>query len=139
MGERLTTPQAEKRTGATRWALMRAHKAGTLRGERDNRGRWQWDADELDRWTAQRPEPDTAQQPPQEPQDRAEVERLRADVLEARERAARAEGERDGLREALTDARSRAEAAEQRAAVAESETARLREATERRRGWWPFR
>lgn len=134
MGERLTTSQAERHTGATRWALIRAHKAGALRGERDNRGRWQWDTDELDRWMAERPEPQTAPEPQQ---DRQEVEHLRADIMEARERAARAEGERDGLREALTDARSRAEAAEQRAAAAERETARLLEATGR--GWrWPW-
>lgn len=134
MGERLNTPQAERHTGATRWALIRAQKAGTLRGERDNRGRWQWDTHELDRWMAKRPEPQTA---PELPQNQQEVERLRADLMEARERAARAEGERDGLREALTDARVRAEAAEQRATAAEGETARLREATGR--GWrWPW-
>lgn len=134
MGERLTTPQAERHTEATRWALIRAHKAGTLRGERDNRGRWQWDTDELDRWMAERPAPQTAPEPLQNQQ---EMEQLRADLMEARERAARAEGERDGLREALKDARSRAEAAEQKAATAESETARMREAAGR--GWrWPW-
>lgn len=134
MGERLTTAQAEKRTGATRWAILRAHKAGSLRGERDNKGRWIWDADELDRWNEGRDQPEAAPVAPQEPQ---ELARLRAEVLEARERAARAEGERDGLREALTDARGRAEAAERRAAAAESEIARLREAAGRR--WrWPW-
>lgn len=134
MGERLTTAQAEKRTGASRWAILRAHKAGALRGERDNRGRWAWNADELDRWNESRDQPEAAPTAPQEPQ---EVARLRVEVLEARERAARAEGERDGLREALTEARGRAEAAERRAAAAESEAARLREASGRR--WrWPW-
>lgn len=134
MGERLTTAQAEKRTGASRWAILRAHKAGALRGERDNRGRWVWDADELDRWNESREQPEAAPAAPQDPQ---ELGRLRAEVLEARERAARAEGERDGLREALTEARGRAEAAERRAAAAESEAARLREAGGRR--WrWPW-
>lgn len=134
MGERLTTAQAEKRTGASRWAILRAHKAGSLRGERDNKGRWIWDADELDRWNEGRDQPEAAPTAPQEPQ---EVARLRVEVLEARERAARAEGERDGLREALTEARGRAEAAERRAAAAESEAARLREASGRR--WrWPW-
>ena len=133
MSERLTTAQAEKRTGASRWAILRAHKAGALQGERDNRGRWVWDADELDRWNEGREHPEAAPAP-QEPQ---EVERLRSDLMEARERAARAEGERDGLREALTDARGRAEAAERRAAAAESETARMQAAAGRR--WrWPW-
>lgn len=128
MGERLTTAQAEKRTGASRWALMRAHKSGVLPGERDNRGRWMWDADALDRWNEGR---DTERTPavPQEP---AELPRLRAELLEARERAARAEGERDGLREALSEARSRAATAEQRAATAE-------EAARQVQGWrWPW-
>lgn len=127
MGQRLTTPEAEKRTGATRWALLRAHKAGALRAERDNKGRWIWDSDALDAWAAQRPEPENKAEP--EP----EAPALWVELAEARERAARAEGERDGLRVALTQAEKRAESAE-------AETARLREAAERRgRGWWPFR
>ena len=135
MSGRLTTPQAEKRTGASRWALLRAQKAGTLRGERDNRGRWVWDADDLDRWNENRDQtPPTAQ----DPADQQGLEKLRAELMKARERAAWAEGERDGLREALTEARGRAEAAEQRATAAETETARLREAAERRGPWWRF-
>ena len=134
MGERLTTAQAEKRTGASRWAILRAHRAGSLHGERDNRGRWAWNADELDRWNEGREQPEAAPIASQEPQ---ELARLRAEVLEARERAARAEGERDGLREALTEARGRAEVAERRAATAENEAARLQEASGRR--WrWPW-
>lgn len=135
MGERLTTAQAEKRTGASRWSILRAHKAGALRGERDNRGRWVWDADDLDRWNENRDQ--TAPAAPG-PQDQEPLEKLRAELMEARERAARAEGERDGLREALTEARGRAEAAEQRAMAAETETARMREAAERRGPWWRF-
>lgn len=128
MGERLTTAQAEKRTGATRWSIMRAHKAGALAGERDNRGRWIWDADALDAWNEAR---DT-EHAPAAPQEPAELTRLRAELLEARERAARAEGERDGLREALIEARSRAATAEQRAARAE-------EAARQVKGWrWPW-
>ena len=52
-------------------------------------------------------------------------------MAEARERAGRAEGERDGLREALTAERARADAAEANAE-------RWREAAEKRRKWWPF-
>ena len=126
MGERLTTPEAEKRTGATRWAILRAHKAGDLRGERDNKGRWVWDSDALDAWATKRPEQEKkAEAAPEAPN-------LWPELSEARERAARAEGERDGLRVALTQAEKRAESAE-------AETARLREAAERRGRWWPFR
>lgn len=129
MGERLTTAQAEKRTGATRWAIMRAHKAGSLAGERDNRGRWVWDSEALDRWNENRDTQSATAPPPEH----AELPRLRAELLEARERAARAEGERDGLREALNEARTRATAAEQRARAAE-ETARQVQ------GWrWPWK
>jgi hypothetical protein len=126
MGERLTTPEAEKRTGATRWAILRAHKGGALRGERDNRGRWMWDSDALDAWTAKRPEPENKAEP------QAEAPALWVELSEAKERAARAEGERDGLRVALTQAEKRAESAEM-------ETARLREEAGRRGRWWPFR
>ena len=127
MGDRLTTPEAEKRTGATRWALLRAHKTGALRAERDNKGKWIWDGDALDAWAAKRPEPENKAEPEAAPP------ALWLELSDAKERAARAEGERDGLRVALTQAEKRAESAE-------AETARLREAAERRgRGWWPFR
>lgn len=123
MGERLTTVQAEARTGATRWAIIRAHNAGHLRGERDNRGRWKWDSDELDAWAVKRPSP----QEPEEKKDEAQPPALWEALAEARERAARAEGEAEGLRLALGQAEKRAEAAEER----------LREAQARRR-WFPW-
>jgi len=138
MGERLTTAQAERRSGASRWALARARKAGDLWAEQDNRGRWCWDGDALDRWAALRPvEPLPIEAAPKPAETRPEaqaVEGIAAALMEARERAARAEGERDGLRVALDQANARATAAEARAVAAESETARLREAAERR-GW----
>jgi hypothetical protein len=127
MGDRLTTPEAERRTGATRWALLRAAKAGALRAERDNKGRWIWDGDALDAWAAKRPEPENKAEPA------PEAPALWVELSDAKERAARAEGEREGLRVALTQAEKRAESAE-------AETARLREAAERRGRWgWPFR
>lgn len=131
MGERLTTPKAEKHTGVSRWALLRAQKSGALAGQRDNKGRWIWDTDDLDAWLAQRPKGETLPEQQQEP---AHTSKL----AEARERAAAAEGEAKGLRIAVEQAEKRAEAAERRAENAEAETARLREAAERRRGWWPF-
>lgn len=118
MGERLTTPQAERATGATRWALLRAQKAGALRGTRDNRGRWVWDSDDLATWIGSRP---TAEGPPP---DGGGALAMMA------ERAARAEGLAEGLREALAQAERRAERAEE-------EAARWRDEARRRR-WWPW-
>lgn len=121
MGDRLSTPQAERRTGATRWALLRAHKAGALQAQRDNRGRWWWDSDDLTAWLTTREQPD----PPPAPVEAAD--RFAALV----ERAARAEGVAEGLRAALMHAESRAERAE-------AEAERWREQARQRRRWWPW-
>ena len=51
---RLTTAQAETRTGASRFALSRAAKAGELHPIRDNRGGLLWDPAELDAWAHER-------------------------------------------------------------------------------------
>lgn len=119
MGERLTTPQAERATGATRWTLLRAQQAGTLRGTRDNRGRWVWDSDDLAAWTASRPSGDNP------------APTGAGTVAIMAERAARAEGLAEGLRQALAQAETRAERAE-------AEAERWREEARRRRSWWPW-
>lgn len=124
---KLTTREAVDRAGVSRYALMRAKKAGGLWAERDNKGGLLWDAEALDAWRAQHqadsPQPGTGPSPDQAA--------AWARYQEAAERAARAEGERDGLREALTAERARA-------AAAEAEAARWREEATRRRRWWPW-
>lgn len=122
---KLNTRQAMDRAGVSRHALMRAKRAGELWAEKDNQGGLLWDADALDRWKADRPQAAAPTPAPIAAPDVWEA------VSVARERAARAEGERDGLRLALAAEKARADAAE---ASAE----RWREAAEKRRRWWPF-
>jgi hypothetical protein len=129
--EKLTTKQAMERAGnISRHALMRAKKKGQLFAEADNQGNLLWDAAALDRWAKERPEPST---PPKARTTTAEgpAPELWTMLADARERAARAEGERDGLREALTAERARTTATEANAE-------RWREMAEKRRRWWPF-
>jgi regulator of protease activity HflC (stomatin/prohibitin superfamily) len=123
--ERLTTKEAMERAGVSRHALMRAKKKSELWAETDNKGGLLWDSDALDRWAAERPEAITAITEKQTAPQGWEA------VAEARERAAKAEGEVIGLRVALDAAKARAEAAEANAD-------RWRQAAEKRRSWWPF-
>lgn len=154
--ERLTTKQAQARAGVSRHVLMRAKKGGQLWAENDNKGVLLWDSEALDRWSAARP--DTSKQPnsdeEKEPPQVAELDMLgalkmaleRADKLsdEARaltERAARAEGERDGLRETLAAEKARAEQALQtaehwRAVAVEFRKAADRAAVQKKRFWF---
>lgn len=131
--EKLTTKQAQDRAGVSRHALMRAKKKGLLFAETDNQGNLLWDSEALDRWATERPEPSA---PPKEEAKPEQEEKAAPELwgllADARERAARAEGERDGLREALTAERART-------AAAEANAERWREAAEKRRKWWPFR
>ena len=129
--EKLTTKQAQERAGGiSRHALMRAKKKGQLFAEADNQGNLLWDSDALDRWAKERPQPATPPKTPTAPAEGPAPE-LWTMLADARERAARAEGERDGLREALTAERARTTAAEANAE-------RWREMAEKRRRWWPF-
>lgn len=118
---KLTTRQAQERAGVSRHALMRAKKKGLLWAETDNQGNLLWDGDALDKWAMERPESAPLTPSADHSPELWEV------IADARERAARAEGERDGLRVALHAANARAEAAEARATAAE-----------RRRRWWHF-
>lgn len=123
---KLTTKEAMDRAGVSRHALMRAKKKGELWAEKDNQDNLMWDAAALDRWKAERPE----QAAPPAPATTAPPDVWEA-VAAARERAAKAEGERDGLRVALAAEKARADAAEANAE-------HWREAAEKRRRWWPF-
>lgn len=119
---KLTTKQAQERAGVSRHALMRAKKKGLLWAEADNQGNLLWDGEALDRWATERPK---VQTPAPSAPNAGHTPEIWEVIADARERAARAEGERDGLRVALHAATARAEAAEARATAAE-----------RRRRWW---
>ena len=91
--EKLTTAQAAARSGASRFAIQRAKEKGRLTPIRDNRGRYLFDAEELDVWADERalllraekpadPAPDAAQ---------ADVDALRDRLADAEKRAAVAE------------------------------------------------
>lgn len=123
--ERLTTKEAMDRAGVSRHALMRAKKKGELWAETDNKGALLWDSDALDRWAAERPEITMTTTDKQTAPQGWEA------IAEARERAAKAEGEVLGLRVALDAATARAEAAE-------ASADRWMKAAEKRRRWWPF-
>lgn len=128
--EKLTTKQAQDRAEVSRHALMRAKKKGLLFAETDNQGNLLWDSEALDRWADERPEAATPEKIPPAPIENPTPE-LWTMLADARERAARAEGERDGLREALSAERARTTAAE-------ANTERWREMAEKRRKWWLF-
>ena len=103
--EKLTTAQAAARSGASRFAIHRAIKSGALHPVRDNRGRYLFDAEELDAWSATRAH--------------LVAQSLRDDsATEPATDAAQAE--LDALRDRLADAEKRATDAEKRAAVAEA-------------------
>lgn len=94
---KLTTAQAAARSGASRFAIHRAIKSGALHPVRDNRGRYLLDADELDAWAAERPQPvaqslrdDSATEPPPDAA-QADVDALRDRLADAEKRAAVAE------------------------------------------------
>ena len=95
--ERLTTAQAAARSGASRFAIQRAIKSGALHPIRDNRGRYLFDAEELDAWAAERAQrvalllrDDSATEPATDAA-QADVDALRDRLADAEKRAAVAE------------------------------------------------
>lgn len=103
--ERLTTAQAAARIGASRFAIHRAKEKGRLTPIRDNRGRYLFDAEEVDAWAAQRAQPVAQSLRDDAPAD------LAPDAAQV---------EIAALRDLLADAERRATDAEKRAAVAEA-------------------
>lgn len=143
--EKLTTAQAQERTGASRFALNRAVKSGALHPIRDNRGALLWDAEELDLWAgvrgAQRAAPATAQLSAQDTAHpaQAEIEALRDRLTQAESRAAQAEARATEAETRAAVAEARAEGAERLAAERIERIDDLRRMLDRpRRGWWPF-
>jgi len=95
--EKLTTAQAAARSGASRFAIHRAIKSGALHPVRDNRGRYLFDAEELDAWSATRAHlvaqslrDDSATEPATDAA-QADVDALRDRLADAEKRAAVAE------------------------------------------------
>ena len=103
--ERLTTAQAAARIGASRFAIHRAKEKGLLNPIRDNRGRYLFDAEEIDALAAQRAQP---------------VAQSLRDDAPADPAPDAAQVEIAALRDRLADAERRATDAEKRAAVAEA-------------------
>jgi hypothetical protein len=99
--ERLTTAEAVKRTGASRFAIHRAKNKGELHPVRGNDGRFMFDPAELDAWADQRArtvaQPLRAEPAPEAAHAaaHAEIERLRAALTVAEALTARAEADRD--------------------------------------------
>ena len=95
--ERLTTAQAAARIGASRFAIHRAKEKGLLNPIRDNRGRYLFDAGEVDAWAAQRAQPvaqslrDDAPADPAPDAAQVEIAALRDRLADAERRAAVAE------------------------------------------------
>ena len=91
--EKLTTAQAAARSGASRFAIHRAIKSGALHPIRDNRGRYLFDAEELDTWADERAlllRADSATEPATDAA-QADVDALRDRLADAEKRAAVAE------------------------------------------------
>ena len=95
--ERLTTAQAAARIGASRFAIHRAKEKGLLNPIRDNRGRYLFDAGEIDALAAQRAQPvaqslrDDAPADPAPDAAQVEIAALRDRLADAERRAAVAE------------------------------------------------
>ena len=91
--EKLTTAQAAARSGASRFAIHRAIKSGALHPVRDNRGRYLFDAEELDTWADERAlllRADSATEPATDAA-QVEIAALRDRLADAEKRAAVAE------------------------------------------------
>ena len=121
--ERLTTAQAAARSGASRFAIQRAIKSSALHPIRDNRGRYLFDAEELDAWAAERAHAVEQRQRTEKPADPA-PDAAQADV--------------DALRDRLADAEKRAAVAEALAAERLERIEDLRIALAGARWRWPW-
>ena len=113
----ITPEAAAQRAGCSRWTIVRALKAGALQGFRDNRGRWQVSAADLERWAG-----------------------LHSLLTEQHSADAQPEPPAD-IRAALAVAEAKAEAAERARDQAEADRdhwRRIAETLAARRRWWPF-
>lgn len=119
----LTTAQAAARSGASRFAIHRAIKSGALHPIRDNRGRYLFDAEELDAWAAERAQ---------------RVALLLRDDSATEPATDAAQADVDALRDRLADAEKRAAVAEALAAERLERIEDLRIALAATRWRWPW-
>lgn len=122
----LSPAKAAKRTGVSRWTIVRALISGDIDGHRNNRNHWQVDTESLDRWAevqGARTGPALEPAQPQEDATQAvEVAVLRERVEALRERVSQAEDERDQARQDRDEWRDQAQ-----------QLARAKKPS-----WWPF-
>ena len=121
--EKLTTAQAAARSGASRFAIHRAIKSGALHPIRDNRGRYLFDAEEIDAWAAERAQ---------------RVALLLRDDSATEPATDAAQADVDALRDRLADAEKRAAVAEALAAERLERIEDLRTALAAGRWRWPW-
>ena len=121
--EKLTTAQAAARSGASRFAIHRAIKSGALHPIRDNRGRYLFDAEEIDAWAAERAQ---------------RVALLLRDDSATEPATDAAQADVDALRDRLADAEKRAAVAEALAAERLERIEDLRIAIAATRWRWPW-
>lgn len=123
----LTPAAAAKRAGVSRPTITRALNNLDLKGHRDNRNRWNINTDDLDEWVKQRKSTHTnktmnTDRTVNMNTKNEQLEHLRSDLMEAREK--------------LAAATARADAAEADRDRWQSMAERL---TDRpRRNWWPW-
>lgn len=87
----LSPTQAAKRTGVSRWTIMRALKSQELYGDRDNRNHWRISPEKVDEWASSRAAQDTHNVPAQDaahPTAQVEIATLQKEVERLQERLA---------------------------------------------------
>lgn len=112
MSDFLTTAEASKRAKVSRPTISRALKAGEISGHRGNDSRWLIDSDSLDAWIGARSIVNAEQrvnvvheQGKDSNSERlnAEVDAMRAEISDLREKLARKDGEASANKERITD------------------------------------
>lgn len=119
----MSPAQAAQVAGVSRWSIMRAINAHDLQAHRDNRNHWRIAPDDLDRWRASTVRTVEVAHPLHTPE-LAEIERLKDENSQLRERLAAAEAERR-LRETAEADRDRWQAMAEKLADRPSWWARL--------------
>lgn len=128
----MTPDDAAQRAATTRWSIMRAIKAHTLRATRDNRNRWSITPEDLAAWLAAHrqqsaPTERTVSAPRKAAQEAAQAQvvalRAQVDGLESALAVERARVE--GMEREVLAERGRSEAQAQRADAAERSVERL--------------
>lgn len=108
----LTTAEASKRAKVSRPTISRALKSGEIQGHRGNDSRWLIESDSLDEWMRLRSIVNTEQRANIVHEQRkdsdserlnAEVDAMRAEISDLREKNARLDGEATANKERISD------------------------------------